>query len=106
LVYFDPPYAPVSATARFTQYTAMGFRADEQRELAQAVVTLARRGCHVVLSNSTAPLMTTLYEQDAGAAAAGVRAWRVPARRAINARAAGRGDVMEFIVSYVPPVAP
>jgi DNA adenine methylase len=105
-VYFDPPYAPVSATARFTHYTAAGFGDDEQRELAQAVVTLARRGCHVVLSNSTAPLMTTLYEQDADVAAAGVRAWRVPARRAINAHAAGRGDVMELIVSNVPPVVP
>lgn len=105
LVYLDPPYAPVSATARFTSYTAGGFSDDDQRRLAAAVVALARRGCHVVLSNSTAPLVAALYEHDAAAAEAGLRAHRVPARRAINSRAARRGEVMEFIVSNVRPVA-
>lgn len=104
-VYLDPPYAPLSTTARFTSYTAGGFGDDEQRRLADAVVLLARRGCHVVLSNSTAPLVAALYEHNTSATGAGLCAHRVPARRAINANAARRGDVMEFIVSNVRPGA-
>lgn len=102
-VYLDPPYAPVSATARFTSYTAGGFDEADQRALADAVCMLARRGCHVVLSNSTAPLIESLYERSAAMRAAGLRVHRVPARRAISARAGGRGDVFEVIVTNVPP---
>lgn len=104
-VYLDPPYAPLSTTARFTSYTAGGFGDDEQRRLADAVIVLARRGCHVVLSNSTAPIVAALYEHNPSAIMAGLCAHRVPARRAINANAARRGDVMEFIVSNVRPGA-
>ncbi|MFP5379464.1 MAG: DNA adenine methylase [Vicinamibacteria bacterium] len=103
-VYFDPPYAPVSATARFTSYTAGGFDDDDQRALAEAARTLARRGCHVVLSNSTAPIVLALYEADRATRAAGLRVRRVPARRAINANAARRGAVLEVIVTNVPEV--
>jgi DNA adenine methylase len=99
-VYFDPPYAPLTATARFTSYTAAGFGDDDQRRLADAVVTLARRGCHVVLSNSTAPSVVELYESSR-ARDAGLRAWRVPARRAINADARKRGEVLELVVTNV-----
>lgn len=104
-VYLDPPYAPLSTTARFTSYTAGGFGDDEQRRLADAVIGLARRGCHVVLSNSTAPLVAALYEHSTVAARAGLNAHRVPARRAINANASRRGEVMEFIVTNVRPEA-
>ena len=33
LVYFDPPYEPVSKTAEFTQYHADDFDKDDQRRL-------------------------------------------------------------------------
>ena len=102
-VYFDPPYAPVSTTARFTSYTAGGFTDADQRWLQQAAVALAVRGCHVVLSNSTAPLIADLYERDPAARRAGLRVHRVPARRAINSNPTRRGDVMEFIVTTVAP---
>src|SRR5204863_8038286 len=71
LVYFDPPYAPVSTTARFTSYTALGFTDADQQRLQQVVIDLAQRGCYVVLSNSTAPLIAELYENDLAARRAG-----------------------------------
>jgi DNA adenine methylase len=103
LVYFDPPYAPISTTARFTSYTANGFSDDDQHRLQEVVLELANRGCSVVLSNSTAPIIMELYEANARIRRAGLRAYRVPARRAINSDPSARGDVMEFIISNVPP---
>ena len=102
-IYFDPPYALVSATASFTAYTPGGFGADAQRRLQQVVVELARRGCHVLLSNSTAPEITALYADNVVARAAGLRAVRVPARRAINSRGGARGAVDEYLISNIPP---
>jgi hypothetical protein len=57
----------------------------------------------VLLSNSTAPSVTALYERDAAATAAGLRAWRFPARRAVNSNATRRGAVEELVVSNIRP---
>jgi DNA adenine methylase len=98
LVYFDPPYAPVSATARFTSYTADGFSDQDQMRLQQIAHELIERGCRVVISNSTATLVQDLYRN-----APGVRAYKVAAKRAINSDSRGRGVVMEYIISNVKP---
>lgn len=102
-VYFDPPYAPLSETARFTAYTAPGFGADDQRHLQQVIITLARRGCHVLSSNSTSDAIGALYDGNGEAAAAGLKAYRVPARRAVNSVATQRGAVDEYLISNIPP---
>ena len=101
-LYFDPPYAPVSRTAQFTSYTANGFGPAEQRRLQQVVIELARRGCQVLLSNSTTGEISDLYERDDTAKKAGLRCYRVPARRAINSNAARRGPVAEFLITNIP----
>lgn len=103
LLYFDPPYAPVSDTANFTGYTAFGFSSDDQRQLQAVVIELAHRGCHVILSNSTAPIIRELYDTSRKARRAGLRARTVAARRAINSKASHRGDVAEYIISNVIP---
>jgi DNA adenine methylase len=100
-LYFDPPYAPVSTTANFTSYTSQGFDADAQEALQRAVVALARRGCYVVLSNSKTPLTRELYDGNAEVAAAGLRAYRVCARRAVNSNPSRRGPVDEYIITNV-----
>jgi DNA adenine methylase len=102
-IYFDPPYAPVSATSSFTAYTPGGFSSDAQRRLQQVVIELARRGCHVLLSNSTAPEITALYVDNVTARAAGLRAHRVSARRSINAKGVARGRVNEYLISNITP---
>jgi DNA adenine methylase len=100
-VYFDPPYAPLSRTALFTSYTADGFSPADQRRLQQVTIELARRGCFVLLSNSTAPEIAELYDGNRDAAAAGLAAYKVPAKRAINRDAAGRGEILEYLISNV-----
>ena len=100
-VYLDPPYAPTSRTAQFTSYTAGGFGPEQQSALQQAVIELARRGAFVLLSNSVAPEIRRLYASNPIARAAGLRARKIPARRAINSRPSGRGEVMEYLISNV-----
>ena len=100
-LYFDPPYAPLSKTANFTSYTADRFDVKDQERLRDVVIGLARRGCHVVMSNSTAPDIATLYEDSKEVEAAGLRCYRIPARRAINSNAKGRGVVEEYVITNV-----
>ncbi|MBK9033240.1 MAG: DNA adenine methylase [Myxococcales bacterium] len=90
LVYFDPPYDPVTPTANFTAYTGDGFGPTHQQELADTVRALAERGCAVVLSNSDTPLIRSLYR--------GLRVDRVKCPRAINSDPTRRGDVDEVLV--------
>ncbi len=105
-LYFDPPYAPLSGTASFTSYTAQRFTLADQARLLGVVIDLAGRGCHVIVSNSSAPAIASLYEDNPRVAAAGLRVHRVPARRAINSRASARGPVVEFILTNLPESAP
>ena len=94
LVYFDPPYDPLTPTANFTSYTGDGFGPAQQAELAELVRELAARGCHVLVSNSDTPRVRALYR--------GLRIDRVRCPRAINSDAARRGDVDEVIVVAGP----
>lgn len=94
LVYFDPPYDPVSKTAGFTGYAKGGFGVDAQEMLARTFAVLAGRGAHVILSNSLTPLMKELYK--------GFYVSEVSAKRLVNSRADRRGEVMEVLVSTFP----
>ncbi len=90
LVYFDPPYVPVSATS-FTSYTAGGFDSEQQVRLRNVARHLASRGVHVVLSNSSARAVIELYQDD-------FDILELRARRSINAKADGRQAVVEFLM--------
>jgi len=102
-VYFDPPYAPLSATANFRGYTGRGFSEADQERLQQALITLAGRHVQVLLSNSVAPSISRLYEDNNDVTAVGLKTWRFPARRAINSRPDRRGAVEELVVSNIRP---
>jgi DNA adenine methylase len=104
-IYFDPPYAPLSRTSHFRSYTAAGFSDADQVRLQQLVIELAGRGCQVLLSNSVAPQIVSLYDTNVEARRAGLQAWRVPARRVINRNAASRGPVEEYLISNLRPLA-
>jgi DNA adenine methylase len=102
-LYFDPPYAPLSPTARFTSYTAEPFTLADHRRLRDVATTLAGRGCHVMVSNSSAPEIASLYEEERSVAASGLRLYRLPARRAINSRGDGRGAITELLLTNLEP---
>ena len=90
LVYFDPPYHPVSKTASFTSYEKRGFDENSQRGLAHTFRRLDNMGVKVVLSNSMTPLVQELYS--------GFRIEEVMANRAVNSRADRRGKVSEALI--------
>jgi len=89
-VYFDPPYHPVSGTARFTDYATGGFRDDDQVRLRDVFRVLDRRGCKLMLSNSDVPFIHDLYR--------GYPIDLVAAPRAINSDRTRRGPVTEVVV--------
>lgn len=95
IVYFDPPYVPVSETANFTAYTGQ-FGIDEQRALAQLFRELVSRGVMCIQSNSDAPLIHELYE--------GFDFHIVGAKRSINSKGDMRGEVNELVVVGRPAI--
>jgi DNA adenine methylase len=94
LIYFDPPYHPLSETSGFTSYTAGGFGIEEQRRLARVFEKLCRRGAFVVLSNSSSDLVRGLYD----ALEPRPRIDEVQVPRAINSNAKSRGPVPELLI--------
>ncbi|MBX3225766.1 MAG: DNA adenine methylase [Labilithrix sp.] len=89
-VYFDPPYVPLSPTSDFTGYIPGGFGEAEQKKLAKVFAKLARRGVHVMLSNSETPLVRELY--------ADFDVEVVYASRSVNSNITRRGKLPELVV--------
>lgn len=90
-VYFDPPYVPLTETANFTSYTKAKFDAADQEKLRNVALELKRRGVHVLLSNSAAPLVHELYAE-------GFDQREVYVPRKINSVASKRGKVSELLI--------
>ena len=98
LVYFDPPYHPISETARFTSYTAKDFGWTDQTRLADAAKALADQGAYVIVSNSSHPDVIALYRER------GFHIERIEAPRSINSKADRRGPVAELLARAYPRV--
>lgn len=99
LIYFDPPYVPVSASANFVSYTEGRFGEADQRELADVARGLVRRGCHVIVSQSDTPLAREIWGWH------GFTLESVPCGRAINSKGDKRGAVAELIITNGPGVS-
>jgi DNA adenine methylase len=96
-IYFDPPYRPLTMTASFTSYTSDGFDDLAQRELAEFVDAISRRGAKVVVSNSDPKnvdendnFFDKLYERH--------QINRVKAVRMINSNGQARGKINELLI--------
>lgn len=89
-VFFDSPYAPISATSNFTDFISEGFGRKDQIKLRDVAVELRKRGVSCVLSNSNAPLVLDLYKD--------FKIVEVEAARAINSKGAKRGKIVELLI--------
>jgi DNA adenine methylase len=94
LVYFDPPYAPMSRTASFTEYSANGFGSDAQERLLDAAMQLREKGVKIILSNSG--VLYDMYDD------AGFTVKVEGATRSINSDSDNRGEVDEIIATNIP----
>lgn len=92
LVYFDPPYVPLSKTSQFTSYTKEAFTEVDQRRLARVAVALDERGVRVILSNSETPLIRTLFADSRFVKSV------VHMSRAISSVGSGRGRIPELLI--------
>jgi DNA adenine methylase len=95
VVYFDPPYEPMSPTAYFTDYSADGFGQEDQERLLEVAQELDQNGVNVILSNSG--VMYEMYEN------AGFRVEIEGATRSINSDGENRDEVDEIVATNIPP---
>jgi DNA adenine methylase len=63
LVYFDPPYIPLSASASFSAYAKEGFGLKDQELLAETIIKLNSKGVFVLLSNSDTPMTRKIFKK-------------------------------------------
>lgn len=63
VIYCDPPYAPVSSSANFTQYSAGGFNLEQQQLLASIASQKAAQGIPVLISNHNTSFTLEAYNQ-------------------------------------------
>jgi DNA adenine methylase len=93
VIYFDPPYVPLSKTASFSAYADGVFTLADQGRLAEVFRVLDARGCLLALSNSDTPEVRRLYE--------GYDFSPIIAPRAISSKASTRGEVTEWLIRNV-----
>lgn len=89
-VYLDPPYHPLSETAKFTSYHKDSFTKEDQLRLRDVFAELDKKGCYVMLSNSYTDFIKDIYKK--------YRQETVMANRAINCKASGRGKIKELLI--------
>ena len=92
LVYFDPPYQPVSKTANFTSYTNKDFTTDDLSRLAKLCDDLDSQGCNVLLSNSDSKEVMKMFSD---------KHWKISkiqANRAINSNSKKRTGHFELLI--------
>lgn len=98
MVYFDPPYRPLTQTASFTSYTKEKFDDDAQIELAHYVGKVHSRHAKILLSNSDPQnvnpkdsFFDKLYSE--------FNIERVLATRMINCKHSARGKIKELLIA-------
>ncbi|KKI98720.1 DNA adenine methylase [Prochlorothrix hollandica] len=92
LIYFDPPYDPVSNTASFTGYDVNGFKRSQQKQLRDLANNLHKRGCRVMISNSATDFIKDLYSDPIYTIKI------IKASRAINSNSLKRGKIDEVLI--------
>lgn len=95
LIYFDPPYLPLTASANFSKYSKDDFTVEDHQRLASLIESLVKRGVHVILSNSDTVLSRKLF-------GAILNLRQISMNRSISAAANSRKPVMEILGTSFP----
>jgi DNA adenine methylase len=97
-IYFDPPYRPLTTSASFTAYNKSGFNDENQKELADFVENVSKKGTQILLSNSD-PKVANPDDEFFDELYRGFHIKRILASRMINSKGDGRGKITEILVS-------
>lgn len=92
LVYFDPPYQPISDTSNFTSYTNKSFTYKDLKRLAELCLNLDSKNCYVMLSNSNSLEVENMFKG---------KQWnlqKIEANRSINSNSKKRTGHHELLI--------
>jgi DNA adenine methylase len=90
LVYFDPPYHPLTEKSNFTAYNENSFLEEEQFKLYELFEDLSDKKIKIIKSNSDTEFIHDLYKK--------FNIQMVKARRSINSKGNSRGKINEVII--------
>lgn len=97
-VYIDPPYRPLSKTARFTSYAVGEFTDEDQKQLAEFSKIIDTKHAKFLLSNSD-PKNTNQNDSFFDDLYTSFNIRRIEAVRCINSKGTGRGKIRELLIS-------
>ncbi len=93
LIYCDPPYVPLSASASFTKYAKNDFGMSEQKKLVALVTEANKNRIDCIISNHDIAITRKLYDQ-------ATRIISFEVKRAISCKAKQRNLVKELLAIY------
>lgn len=94
VVYMDPPYVPLSATASFDAYAKGGFSLAQQADVAREAARLAKAGIPVLVSNHSTEWTRETYR------GLGALLKPIEVRRSISANGGKRGEAPELLALF------
>lgn len=92
VVYCDPPYVPLSATAKFTTYSSFPFNEQHQLQLVEEAERLAKKGILVIISNHYTDFTVKAYAK--------AHIISFMAARAISRDVTNRNSVKELLAVF------
>lgn len=94
VIYCDPPYVPLSDTAKFTTYSGKTFGIDDQIALANLAEESQKKGIKVVISNHDTPVTRRYYKK--------ARLYSFKVSRFISCNIHSRYAVKELLAVFNP----
>lgn len=92
VIYCDPPYVPLSATASFTSYSTNDFGLQDQSRLAKSAQQIAQKVKGVLISNHDTSFTREIYKD--------ARLEEISVQRNISAKSSSRQKVGELLAIY------
>ena len=93
-IYCDPPYVPLSASAKFTSYSAGGFDLTDQERLVEMAWKKTASGVPVLISNHDTTYTKKIYKS--------TKREYLDVRRSISSKATERKRVREVLALFEP----